>query len=340
MTLRRGLRGIAVFFLFCAAFFLVGEAIVRFSHPLFVKQSPAYYYRQYREALTQPDKALLWSGKVGANAVVENSEGRDVAYALNSFGWRDKEFSPERKYRVLVLGDSFSFGMGVEERETFASLLERAHPDTEFWNASVLGYAPDQTLLQIRERLPDSRWDAWILQLSNNDLSEIAQHRWLGPTGGEVPAGKAPVALEERQPRRLFQSSSEFLNLLRYFSVLLSGSTYPDSERMSEALDRILFSVHLTLEAAKESDIPVVILEASDWGENAYGSEWGDAYRKAIKELAEVHKVPVLDPFEKYAPEDFLPFPDLHWKLRAHAKVAMDFTNLFRAKKFPFARSR
>lgn len=328
--MRRGLKALLVFLVFAAGFLVVGEAVVRFSRPLFLKQSPAYYYRQYRDALTQPDEALIWTGKSGVRAVLENSEGREVSYALNAFGWRDREFEPERKRQVLVLGDSFSFGMGVEERETYASLLEQAHPDTDFWNASVLEYAPDQILIQARERLPEAKWDAWVLQLSNNDLAGISHHSWIGRNGKETAAGQVPTRLVEREGRRLFQSPSEFLNLLGYFYALMTGSTFPDPARMSEALDRLLFSVHLTLEAAREDKIPVVILLASDWGENAYGSEWGDAYRRAVRELAGVHGVALVDPFDKYSPEMFLPFPDLHWRLRAQARVAMELTDIVR----------
>lgn len=53
--------------------------------------------------------------------------------------------------RVLVLGDSFTFGMGVEERETYAAVLQRllnAHGGTaaEVLNLGVIGYGTLQEI--------------------------------------------------------------------------------------------------------------------------------------------------------------------------------------------------
>jgi lysophospholipase L1-like esterase len=50
-----------------------------------------------------------------------------VPVKINSAGLRDREFSlskPKDTYRILVLGDSITFGWGVEEEKTFAKVLE------------------------------------------------------------------------------------------------------------------------------------------------------------------------------------------------------------------------
>lgn len=50
-----------------------------------------------------------------------------VDVRINSDGFRDKEYSVSRnnKYRIIIIGDSLTFGWGVEEKNTFASILER-----------------------------------------------------------------------------------------------------------------------------------------------------------------------------------------------------------------------
>lgn len=50
-----------------------------------------------------------------------------VDVEINSDGLRDDEYTPERneKYRIAVLGDSLTFGWGVEKEDTFEVLLER-----------------------------------------------------------------------------------------------------------------------------------------------------------------------------------------------------------------------
>jgi len=53
----------------------------------------------------------------------------DVPFTTNSFGFRSAELSlqkPENTKRILLLGDSITFGHGVHDKETYTSLLEES----------------------------------------------------------------------------------------------------------------------------------------------------------------------------------------------------------------------
>jgi lysophospholipase L1-like esterase len=70
----------------------------------------------------------------------------------NSAGMRaDREFPLERQpglRRLLLLGDSYTFGVGVPDEQTFGRLLQDAYlPDWEILNLAVSGYGTDQQLL-------------------------------------------------------------------------------------------------------------------------------------------------------------------------------------------------
>lgn len=58
-----------------------------------------------------------------------------VAYALNSRGHRDREYEvprPENVFRIVCLGDSFTFGQGVHAQDTVSSVLAaRLNEQTE-----------------------------------------------------------------------------------------------------------------------------------------------------------------------------------------------------------------
>jgi hypothetical protein len=73
----------------------------------------------------------------------------------NSKGLRGKaEHEYQRtagKRRILVLGDSFTFGEEVSDDETFPHYLESALPNTEVVNFGVQGYGHDQMLLCLKE---------------------------------------------------------------------------------------------------------------------------------------------------------------------------------------------
>ena len=78
-----------------------------------------------------------------------------TALNTNSKGLRGKaEHSYQRisgRQRILVLGDSFTFGAEVADNETYAHYLESHIPSTEVLNFGVQGYGHDQMLLYLKE---------------------------------------------------------------------------------------------------------------------------------------------------------------------------------------------
>lgn len=86
-------------------------------------------------------------GKAGTLRLVPHARTRDqspefnVAVQINSHGLRDREFSyrkPAGTYRVLVLGDSQTFGVGVEAEETYSKVLERRLRDATGRSVEVI----------------------------------------------------------------------------------------------------------------------------------------------------------------------------------------------------------
>ena len=100
----------------------------------------------------------------------------DVEVAINSAGLRDDEFDfstidTHSERRILVLGDSFGWGFGVEHAERFDTLLEQRHPGWNLINASVSGYGTDQQYLWLRENGVKYRAKAVLLLLYQNDFA-------------------------------------------------------------------------------------------------------------------------------------------------------------------------
>jgi hypothetical protein len=56
-----------------------------------------------------------------------NRTGYDIEYRINSKGLRDEETTyekPEGSFRIVLLGDSRTFGFGVPIEKHFSTLLE------------------------------------------------------------------------------------------------------------------------------------------------------------------------------------------------------------------------
>ena len=54
----------------------------------------------------------------------KNAEYNNAA-KFNSWGFRDDEFNVSKNYRIAIVGDSFVFGVGVEENQTFTYLIKK-----------------------------------------------------------------------------------------------------------------------------------------------------------------------------------------------------------------------
>jgi hypothetical protein len=96
-----------------------------------------------------------------------------VAVQINSQGLRDREHDLRRsdKKRMMILGDSFGWGFGVEQEDRFSEILERRQPDWEIINASVSGYSTDQEYLFVKDRGVAYRPDIVLLLVHDSDFS-------------------------------------------------------------------------------------------------------------------------------------------------------------------------
>ena len=103
---------------------------------------------QERAKSWQYDDVLGWSGIPNTKVQISHPEF-NITVSTNSHGLRDREYSYQRnhKKRMLVLGDSFTWGYGVEDDERFTDVLENSLNNWEIINAGVSGYGTDQELL-------------------------------------------------------------------------------------------------------------------------------------------------------------------------------------------------
>ncbi len=122
-----------------------------------------------------------------------------VPVRINNLGLRDDHDATLDKqrntFRVLVLGDSVTFGHGSVHSypALLEDLLKGWRPDVDFqvWNAAVPGYNTSQELAQLLEIGPSFRPDLVIVGFFENDLIDnrpLETPAWTAQMGGRALA--------------------------------------------------------------------------------------------------------------------------------------------------------
>ncbi|MCJ7728999.1 MAG: hypothetical protein MUO27_03850, partial [Sedimentisphaerales bacterium] len=80
---------------------------------------------------------------------------------------------PKKKQRILVLGDSMTFGPYLPNHHTYPYLLEKKYSDKEVINAGVPGFTITGELSLFVERARYAEPDITVLQVLDNDISGL-----------------------------------------------------------------------------------------------------------------------------------------------------------------------
>ncbi len=102
----------------------------------------------------------------------------------NAMGWRDEPRELAKalgEQRALLLGDSYVFGIGVDDGLRVSEALERDVPGLAAWNLGVTAYGPDQELIVLESLIDDAKPDVvvWFSCLSN-DIEDVRHTRRYG----------------------------------------------------------------------------------------------------------------------------------------------------------------
>lgn len=119
------------------------------------------------------DSTLGWTNVASSSNLMLHKDYK-VMVNINSKGLRDKEYAYEKSKdisRILVLGDSFAWGAGVEDNETFSNVLgDMLGEKFEVLNAGVNGYGNDQELLYLMTEGYKYSPDIVLLVFCFNDI--------------------------------------------------------------------------------------------------------------------------------------------------------------------------
>lgn len=295
------------------------------------------------------DEKLGWRHAANVRRVFVNEYGESALVIQNAHGHRGplRDFAHrERRYRVLVLGDSFTEGVQVGEEDLFTAQLERELPDIEFINAGVGGYGTVQEYLFLASEGLKYSPDLVLLMFFENDLSDncLSYYPGFGPRPYGVVRSDGVHVVEELDPSEFtkFLLPAPFrltLNAHSYLYYYLNSRIYHrlDAGAMRQAQ-------RLDMRKTSEGDRTKVFLEILDRMQGLLRTGNIDllvalipkreelAKREgstveAVAELCRAKGVAHLSLLERFAREDtsdrHLYFPqDMHWTRDGHRIAA------------------
>lgn len=228
-------------------------------------------------------------------------EPRTIIVRSDAYGFRNAHDLAEQdgRFRVLVVGDSFTFGEGVQEGERFTDYLQELEPGWRVDNVGIPGWGPDLMLLALEAILPLAQPDVVVVALFFDDFRRV-RPRFAG-LGYAIPRFELVdgrlVAMEFPKPK-LWERS----HLYNALHLTLSGETDLRSSlttndwKLNEAIQDSL----VTLVEAHGAT-PVYAYLSGHWTAGAQQRR-----RDWVKRIAEKLNVPHVDltgPIQSADPE-------------------------------------
>jgi lysophospholipase L1-like esterase len=331
-------------------FFLLAEGVTRLIMPNRVRL----------KLMHQADERLGYR-------LVPNYETRhqtsdfDTFIKINSEGLRDYEHRKDKDsttFRILVLGDSITFGLGVNIDESYPKLLEAmlnqnltggAQKKYEVINAGVDGYGTAQEYLYLQELGNRYRPDLVIVGLNYNDVGDvmtgipftftktrIVEHFYVLSYlkslrillkkmkkiySKGLPMGFFQIYQDQYTPEfeKGLLKTKEYLVKIRDFSYSMGSKMH-------------IFIIPLCFELGR-----------SEWEKRRFGHLYSDEFfdknmhkcSEIFTEFGKVEKIPtlpLLPIFRKSKEGPFYFARDMHWNKKGHRLAAESIYNFLKEK--------
>ncbi len=211
--MRRWLSNLAVMALAAALPCLVAEALLRVAAP------PADTPQLFRRL----PSAAEWSGQPHARGLHAG-----VPVSFNGLGLRDAERAPRPAagaYRILALGDSVTFGMGVAQEQTYPRQAEAllngrggAGPQVEVLNMGMPGYNTLHELALLKESGLALEPDMVVVGFLYNDIEPSSGQR-------ESPGAQRESSSAERESSSFRPVLNDSLLWLKKHSLLVAWAS-------------------------------------------------------------------------------------------------------------------
>lgn len=297
--------------------------------------------RLYLDARTatmfMPDPDYNWTLVPNLDNYLNEPGGERVT--TNSHGWRGQELPRAKavgELRVLLLGDSSAYGLGVKEADSFIMVLERALQGgapvrpVRGINAACPGYTTHQGLKRLAESAAMVQPDLVLVAFNNDPAPEFYTDSQREPASA-VAAALKPLLFRSRLYIVARQVAIGWLrgHLLVWTEDMAGGSRIDPAARPTrERVPRDEYRRNLRAMAAlaQEGGYRLIFVNMPvNFSEKAHLRKfYRPAYPAALRQEAERLGVPLVDVHGRWASQgewSFLPGHLFHPDARGHGRI-------------------
>jgi hypothetical protein len=140
-----------------------------------------HYYAK-RDHIFRSDARTGWSSAPNLLTTRINAAGNEWSIRSDQNGQRLVEQNPGPfEYKILILGDSLSFGEGVDIKDRFDVKMLSSLPGARVINTGTMGYGTDQEYVAFQnwKHLLESG-DIVLLALNESDYFDVLRRRFVG----------------------------------------------------------------------------------------------------------------------------------------------------------------
>jgi lysophospholipase L1-like esterase len=274
----------------------------------------------------------------------------DGFVTTNSLGFRGPEVAlpkPAGRFRIVAIGDSLTFGWGVNDDETFCRRLEQLVAsrfpgrDVDFVNLAVGGYNTRQEVGLLRRHVDRLQPDLVLVGLYSNDIPEAFDDKGAAADNGQAarvlhlnPSPTSWVDVQIRKSRALFLGGRIVKRLVHGgdwarsgFSMELDLLSGRDSAELTTAWQRVdkQFDDLRAMATADRFFVGLVMLPPREQVKGAYPNA---RYQSHAREIAERRGFQVIDPMSALAASEtnvdalYIPYDRNHPSAAGHRVIA------------------
>jgi hypothetical protein len=163
-------------------------------------------YVSKRDQLFRSDAQTGWSNRPDLLTTRINAAGEKWRIRTDQNGQRLIAQNPQAGHRILILGDSLSFGEGIDIEDRFDVKVLSSLPGVRVINTGTMGYGTDQEYVVFRnwKHILESG-DTVLIVLNQSDYFDVLRRRFVGrakpyfeKVDGSFVLRPPPITLWER----------------------------------------------------------------------------------------------------------------------------------------------